>query len=226
MELFEYHFSNLHGGNLIYNSESNTYELFSKNEGKHEHINYLTFKEFFNNLINIKEPVILESGIASAGTQSTYLFNEYIRKYGGKLYSVDINNHLVEIHKGNMCPATQLICSDSVTYFSNWAKNNEYANAIYLDSYDLDLYNPAGSEEHGLKEYKALLPVIKNGTILLVDDTPISPDWLDTRGGLYNDMVNYYKINGYVPGKGRLILNEPKNADLLLHQYQVLYKFK
>ena len=28
----------------------------------------------------IKDPIILESGIASAGTQSTYLFNEYVRK--------------------------------------------------------------------------------------------------------------------------------------------------
>ena len=29
-----------------------------------------------------------------------------------------------------------------------------------------------------------------------------------------------------LPGKGMLVLNEEKNADLLLHNYQVLYKFK
>lgn len=32
---------------------------------------------------------------------------------------------------------------------------------IYLDSYDLDFYNPYPSANHGLLEYKSLLPVIK-----------------------------------------------------------------
>ena len=170
--------------------------------------------------------MILESGIASAGTQSTYLFNEYVRKYGGFFWSVDINKSLVEQHRGNMCPATRLICDDSVNFFSNWAKKNNKADIIYLDSYDLDFYNPKPSAEHGLKEFRSLLPVCKKDTLMLIDDTPINPYWLPFRNKMYNDMINFYNNYNCLPGKGMLVLNEEKNADLLLHNYQVLYKFK
>ena len=228
MELFESHFNSLpKNGCLFYNESLDTYEQFSNN-GTPNHINYLTFKELFKNMNSIKNPIILESGIASAGTNSTYLFNEYVRKYGGFFWSVDINKDLVEAHKGNMCPATKLICDDSVNFFTNWVKsnNNLQANVIYLDSYDLDFYNPTPSAKHGLKEFKALLPSCKKDTLLLIDDTPINPYWLPFRNNMYNDMVQYYNVNNCLPGKGMLVLNEEKNADLLLHNYQVLYKFK
>ena len=110
---------------------------------------------------NLKEPIILESGISSWGTDSTYLFNEYVKKYGGRFWSVDINKSLVEQHKNNMCPATNLICDDSVNFFKNWTLNNEKVDVVYLDSYDLDFYNYEPSGLHGLNEYKTLLPVLK-----------------------------------------------------------------
>jgi len=223
MELFESHFSNLKG-NLYYDKNNDTYELFT-NKGVSNHINYLTFKKLFENMKDIKEPIILESGIASAGTNSTYLFNEYVKKYGGKFWSVDINQQLVDENKGNMCPATELICDDSVSFFTKWSKNNNEANVIYLDSYDLDFYNPQPSGNHGLKEYYSLLPVIKKNTLLLIDDTPITPYWLDTRGKLYDDMTIFYEQFKFLPGKGMYVLNEIKNANKLIHNYQVLYKF-
>lgn len=226
MELFESHFNSLpKNGCLYYDESTETYEQFS-NKGEPKHINYLTFKELFKNMNCIKNPMILESGIASAGTNSTYLFNEYVRKYGGFFWSVDINNSLVEQHKGNMCPATTLICDDSINFFSNWTKRNTKADIIYLDSYDLDFYNPKPSSEHGLNEFRTLLPVCKKDTLLLIDDTPINPYWLPFRNNTYNDMVKYYNDYNCLPGKGMLVLNEEKNADLLLHNYQVLYKFK
>jgi hypothetical protein len=221
MELLEYHFSNL-SGNLFY--DGNTYEMFS-NVGKPMHLNYLTFKELFKNINSRKDLLILESGIASAGTQSTYLFNEYIKKYGGKFWSVDINKNLVEGHKGNMCPGTTLVCDDSVNFFKNWVKENDKVDVVYLDSYDLDFYNPQPSAMHGLNEYLALQPVFKTGSLLLIDDTPSNPYWLDCRNQLYYDMIEYYSKNNCLPGKGQLVLNVFKNADLLLHNYQVLYKF-
>ena len=61
MELFEYHFNNLpKNGCLFYDSSKDVYEQFS-NVGIPNHINYLTFKELFKNIIqqNIKEPLIL-----------------------------------------------------------------------------------------------------------------------------------------------------------------------
>ena len=226
MELLESHFNTI-SGNLVYNQTTNTYDMFSNVDGGiQKHINYLTFKKLFEEMKGLKKPYILESGIASAGTNSTYLFNEYVRKYGGLFWSVDINPALVSQHKGNMCPGTQLICDDSVHFFTNWTKTHDVANVIYLDSYDLDFYNPAPSASHGLAEYKSLIPVIKKDTLMLIDDTPINPYWLDNRGNVYHDMVAYYMNNNKtMPGKGMTVLNEITNANVLLHNYQVLYKF-
>lgn len=225
MDLFEAHFNKI-DGNLYYNPKTEKYEMFGL-RGIPKHINYLTFKELFKQMISIKNPIILETGIASAGTLSTYLFNEYIRKYGGRLWSVDNNPELVAQHMGNMCPASSLVCDDSVEFLQSWVIDNPdlKANIIYLDSYDLDWYNPQPAAEHGLNEYKAVLPAITNGTLLLIDDTPINPYWLDTRGQLYNDMLVYYDKHHELPGKGQHVVNIDKHAETLLHQYQVLYKF-
>lgn len=105
-------------------------------------------------------------------------------------------------------------------------KNNNEVDVIYLDSYDLDFDNPEPSGQHGLKEYKALLPVYKKDTLLLIDDTPINPYWLPFRNDMYNRVVSKYNSGLKMPGKGMYILDEEKNADLLLHNYQILYKFK
>ena len=179
----------------------------------------------------LKQPLtILESGIASFGTNSTYLFNEYVRKYGGRFWSVDINPALVNQHRGNMCPATQLVAQDSVQFFKNWVQENPglAANVIYLDSYDLDFHNPRPSGQHGFNEYAALKPAIHEDTLLLIDDTPVNPYWLDTRGQLYKDMLPFYAKHKMMPGKGMYVVPyvKPTEADMLLHNYQVLYKFK
>jgi hypothetical protein len=72
----------------------------------------------------------------------------------------------------------------------------------------------------------ALKPVIKKNTLLLIDDTPLNPYWLDTRNSkVYDDMYNYYNKNDYLPGKGMYILNEINNAYKVIHNYQVLFKF-
>jgi hypothetical protein len=223
MELVEAHFKQL-TGNLFYDETTEKYEMFSL-RGKPMHLNYVTFKELFKNMSTTRPLNILESGIASAGTQSTYLFNEFVRKYGGRFWSVDINGELVKRHAGNMCPATSLICEDSVSFFTKWVNKNEAADVVYLDSWDLDFYNPNPSGVHGLNEYRALVPAFKTDSLLLIDDTPASPYWLDTRGSLYTDMIKLYDAKRLLPGKGMFVLSEPKDATMLLHNYQVLYKF-
>ena len=225
MELLEYHFSNL-TGNLFYDDQTDTYNMFS-NVGKPLHLNYLTFKELFKQMNGRRDLTILETGIASAGTQSTYLFNEYVKKYGGRFLSVDINQYLVNAHQGNMCPATTLVCGDSVKFLGDWVKSNpdKQADVVYLDSYDLDFNNPHPSAMHGLNEYLALAPALKKNSLLLIDDTPSIPYWLDCRNQTYNDMIDYFKMNNCLPGKGLYVKKTCTNADILLHNYQLLYKF-
>jgi hypothetical protein len=200
--------------------------MFSNN-GKSVHLNYLTFKELFKQMDGRRDLMILETGIASAGTQSTYLFNEYVRKYGGRFWSVDTNINLVKQHQCNMCPATTLICDDSVNFLQNWANihKDDKVDVVYLDSYDLDWYEPDPSAAHGLKEYKAILPVLRTGSLLLIDDTPSTPYWMDDRGLTYQNMIKFYETHNYLPGKGQYVLSEPKKTQILLHNYQILYKF-
>jgi hypothetical protein len=226
MELLEYHFSKL-SGNLVFHSDDNTYEMFSTKKGTKKHLNYLTFKRLFEEMKDLKNPLILETGIASAGTQSTYLFDAYVKKYGGFFWSVDINKRLVDLHKGNMCPATQLVCDDSVSFLKKWSKEHNKVDVIYLDSWDLDFYNPIPAGNHGLTEYNALTSVIHKNTLLLIDDTPKNPYWLDSRNDKFcSDMFNYYNThNNTMPGKGMFVLEKIKNANILLHNYQVLFKF-
>ena len=225
MELLEAHFSNL-GGNLYHDDAADTYTMFSK-VGTAKHLNYLTFKALFREMGERRDLTILETGIASAGTQSTYLFNEYVRKYGGRFWSVDINASLVDAHSPYMSPATTLVCGDSVQFLEDWRKNHPErgVDVVYLDSYDLDWYHPAPSAAHGLREYRAIRPAMVSGSLMLIDDTPCSPDWLDDRGLLYQQMTGFFDTHGYLPGKGQTILNEPDTPSLLLHNYQVLYKF-
>ncbi len=221
MELFKSHFANLRG-NLY--EDNGSYSLFTC-KGTSRHINHLTFKALFQNMKSPKNLVILESGIASRGTQSTYLFNELVRKYGGQFWSVDNDPKLVATHRGNMCPATQLICDDSVAFFKRWTAENHRADVIYLDSYDLDFYNPEPSGNHGLAEYNALIPAIDKDTLMLIDDTPLSPEWIDNRGQLYEHMVDFYGNTGVMPGKGMYVLDRVNNAEKIIHNYQVLYRF-
>ena len=211
---------------IIILKQYNSYDMFS-NIGSPMHLNYLTFKELFKHMNNRCNLTILESGIASAGTSSTYLFNEYVKKYGGRFWSVDINKNLVEDNQSNMCNGTNLICDDSVVFFKSWVKDNpnKQADVVYLDSYDLDWNNPEPAAIHGLNEYLSILPALQLNSLLLIDDTPLNPYWLDTRGKLYNEMKEFYINKKYLPGKGQYVLNVNKNADILLHNYQVLYKF-
>ena len=64
MELLEAHF-NTFSGNLTYDENTDTYEMFSNKLGVKKHLNYLTFKNLFKEMEGIKNPYILESGIAS-----------------------------------------------------------------------------------------------------------------------------------------------------------------
>jgi hypothetical protein len=225
MDLLESHFATLRG-NLYYNEASDSHEMFG-GQGKGKHLNYVSFKELFKNMEGMKDPIILETGIASAGTYSTVLFNEYVRKYGGRFWSVDINRALVDHWESRMCPATTLIHADSAQFLEKWVADcpGQKADVVYLDSYDLDFYDPHPSGEHGLKEYNAIKPALGDGSLLLIDDTPVNPYWLDTRGKLYGDMKVYYEKNNKMPGKGMYVLDVAPRDKMLMHTYQVLYKF-
>lgn len=225
MELFEAHFSQL-DGSLCYDSTDDSYTMFG-GKGVKKHLTYLTFKELFKQMNGRRDLTILETGVAAYGTRSTYLFNEYVRKYGGRFWSVDINPKEIVKHLSSMCPATTLVYDDSVHFLTKWVSEHQgqKADVVFLDSFDLDYSNPQPSADHGLKEYVAVLPALQEGSLLLIDDTPATPYWLDFRGPEYDKMTAYYNTHGRMPGKGMYVLDFAPAEAKLLHNFQVLYKF-
>jgi hypothetical protein len=194
-----------------------------------EHICYRTFERLFQKIEDMGCPplTILETGTAAYGTSSTYLFDAYVRKYGGRFWTVDINPAHSDTVKPHMSDRTTVVTGDSVSFLSEWVKKHpgEQADIVYLDSYDLDFENPEDSGNHGLHEYNAILPALHKGSLLLIDDTPIlSDEFLEEEPRMYIKMRRTYDRIGICPGKGMYLMNTT-GATLLDHWYQLLYIF-
>lgn len=144
--------------------------------------------------------------------QSTLLFYDFLRNYGGNLLSIDIDQHYLNVCKQfinsyrfptdfNNLPYFKQICGDSVLELS---KINTYIDLIYLDSFDLDVKNPEPSMVHHLKEMISLSKTISSSedVIIAVDD-------------------NFGDI-----GKGKYVLEWAKDvgAEILHEGYQVIFK--
>lgn len=181
------------------------------------HVNKEMFTKLLNNL-DKKKLNILETGSSAHGTNSSMLFINYVKKFGGSFITVDINpdiklkfNHLV---KENI----EFYTDDSVQYIMNIAPYKiKKLDVIYLDSFDLDIKNPQPSEQHGLDEFLLLNKYIKTGTLIAIDDTPKDFD-------LFGAGSN--KLN-HIPGKGSLVLEYIKKHggyEILYHYYSVILK--
>ena len=90
---------------------------------------------------------------------------------------------------------------DSVEFLYKY-KPNEDIDLLYLDSYDLDWKNPTPSALHHMKELCAIIPQLKKGCIILIDDN--------------NNNI----------GKGQFVSNFLDNigAKLLFSEYQIAYE--
>lgn len=228
MDLFESHFSLLTAGKNCYEKDG-VFTMFS-GEGTPRHVNYPSFKNVFQELMKIKEAVIIETGSSFSGIKSTNLFDSYVKKYGGRLYSVDINAQLLQQIRTEVSEATELVCDDSVEFLRDFASNypSVKPNLVYLDSMDIDWLSPEPSEIHGFNEFLAVKPLFEKGSLLLIDDTPSSPSWLDVREGCYHDMIKYYDEHEAMPGKGAKVVKElakTGEAEIIHHYYQYFVRF-
>ncbi len=205
-------------------------EHFSNYENTEEHICYPTFKRLFEEIEAKGCPplTILETGTAYAGTKSTYLFDAYVKKYGGHFWSVDISENTCAEARKHVSSSSEIVCDDSVHFLETWVKEHpgQKADIVYLDSFDLDWNDPFPSGDHGLKEYFAILPALKEGSLLLIDDTPNTClEFLEMDHHMFLQAKKAeQKFNLSLVGKGMYIPEHCK-AECLSHLYQLLYKF-
>ncbi len=191
------------------------------------HINYFTFRKFFELLRTFENPNIIETGTSTwSPTSSSKLFDTYVNKYGGTFNTVDLTPYTFHRAKATLSNPESAHLGDSVEFI----KSIKYkVQAAYLDSYDIDWLNYEPSAQHGKNEFEALLSKLDDRSIVLIDDTPSSPHFLPWRGETYNTVKDLYEITNTMPGKGMYVedvLNEHKHEytwEKVHHQYQALF---
>jgi hypothetical protein len=182
-------------------------------------------------LLENRSAFILETGTASHGTNSTILFDSYVSTFGGTVITVDSRLTPLLKTKDSCSSSTRFYCNDSIKLIKKLVRSGTKVDLIYLDSLDLDLNTPVDSALHALGEFLACVPLLKQGTILLVDDTPSSLDaWVKAQGSERVDLFQtFFDLYNLHPGKGMLIKQYVENlslGELILHQYQMLYKIR
>jgi hypothetical protein len=87
---------------------------------------------------------IIETGSSAWGTNSSILFDAYVRRFGGSFETVDIRSRPMLELRDKLSSKSQAYCSDSVSFLDNWALKNKDAivNLAYLDSWDLSAHDP------------------------------------------------------------------------------------
>jgi hypothetical protein len=169
---------------------------------------------------------IVETGTSAYGTDSSRLFDSYVRNFGGKFYSVDINPYPSKRLKFAKCKKTHFFVMDSVQFLTKLdeliGKNS--VDLAYLDSWDVDWSNPLPSAEHGKKELIALKPYLRAGTIVVVDDTPESINWIP-----FSDRptaMAFLDEYGELPGKGAFLNSALQGVDfeVLYHDYNLVIR--
>jgi len=187
------------------------------------HLNREIFEQALM-LLAGKPARIIETGTSAWGTDSTRLWDSYIRKYGGSFSSVDIRREASQRLKWQLSKSSHLIVNDSVEFLKH--EQDQPADLYFLDSWDLDLSDPLPSAEHGLKEYLEIEPHLKAGTLLLIDDTPCESRLGDLKSLPMNStkFIDRYK---QLPGKGAFICQELEKLfefEVIFHDYALLIR--
>ncbi len=169
---------------------------------------------------------IIETGVSCRGTDSTRLFDAYVRSLGG-FGSVDIDPQVVSDVQADLSDRSTVICDDSVAFLERIAeqKENSPVEFVYLDSYDVDFLNPLPAANHCLDEFFAILPALRPGAIVLIDDSPSEIDLLPPSSDAHKAARNALANFGVLPGKGMLVESalRAQGVQRLRMGYQALY---
>jgi hypothetical protein len=176
-----------------------------------------------------KPAVILETGSSAWGTKSSLLFDSYVNSFGGAFSSVDIRAEPMFTLRSLCSSRSTFFCDDSVRFLKKSVSQNTQPALVYLDSWDVDWADPLASSLHGFHEFLAVFPQLRNGAILLVDDTPLNSDVILKIAPRYvTDFERFARVYGFAPGKGALIKNFLVKNGIgkeIAHDYQLLWQF-
>ena len=181
-------------------------------------------------LMNIPQinSTIVETGTSAYGTDSSRLFDSFVRSFGGKFFSVDINiypSRRLRIAKSRF---SKFFVMDSVAFLEQLQDltGESKIDLFYLDSWDVDWNDPIPSANHGQKEIESIKSFLVPGTVLVIDDTPNSINWIPLTDR--KSAEKFKKDFGVLPGKGAFhkVVLKNFNYDILYHDYNLVLKFK
>lgn len=191
--------------------------------------------------MNKSEYLIVETGTIRQENnfrgdgQSTILFNDFVKQYGGMVISIDNDPQAVELAKTKVdSEYTKVIEGDSVTFLNSFPLKNKI-DLLYLDSYDSS-FKPTNdqSEEqlnkyrqenhlsalHALKELCTTWAELRSECLIVIDDN------------ITQELLKRYNSNAttkyeYDPqdGKGLYLRNFMLNLEIkpFLDEYQLGY---
>lgn len=213
--------------NLLSQRDSELHQLINRHFGywsSENHENKQAF-EIALETLGGKPANIVETGTSAWGTDSTRIWDTYIRKFGGNLYSVDIRGAASRALLLQTSRSTRLVICDSVKFLME--NPMPETNLYFLDSWDLDLSNPIPSALHGMMEFMAIKDQLKPGTLLFIDDTPSK--LIFEERNLIKDDGKFEQLFNCLPGKGSLIkkyLDENIPHEVLHHGWSFLARIK
>jgi hypothetical protein len=192
-----------------------------------DHVNVAGFEAAMS-LMAGRPQNILETGTSAWGTDSTRLWDAYVRNFGGEFWSVDLSPAPRKRLHQQVSSQTHLMVDDSVHFLTAFAQEHAglKIDVCYLDSWDLDWANPDPAAIHGLAEWHAVSPLIGPGSALIIDDSPGSLEWVPTQH--QEAAETYFASHGYLPGKGALahqeLIADPR-VSAIWHGYNSVYVF-
>lgn len=172
-----------------------------------------TLREVLRLLDERNATTLLETGVARMGLEkskgdgaSTIVFGLWAKQNDAHLYSVDIDPEATEragiaVDDMDLADNVTLVTSDSVAYLDEFTDTVDF---LYLDSYDYHKTDTAiqtASQDHHLKEIKAIEGCLHENSVILIDDC---------------DMPN--------GGKGKLVIERLTARGWKVHmsEYQVI----
>lgn len=196
-----------------------------------------SFSKIFEYLDKLEGPInIVETGCLrikdnfNGDGQSTLLFDKYTlsRETGSKVYTVDIDPNATKTCKSVVSENVEINTGDSVKFLIELMKQFEFekkrVSLFYLDSYDVNWQSPHQSAAHHLKELTAIINLISEDTLIVVDDAPIFLP-MQIVDNKYQVISNHPAPGAFVGGKGYLV-NEYANvygAKVLFSNYQTAW---
>lgn len=161
---------------------------------------YPTLRIALNLLLQQPTHTIVETGCIRGfsdygGGNSTFIFGEFIKTFGGKLITIDISPENM-----STCKIATESFARNITYITEDSLNalpklTEPIDLLYLDSFDApeDDSDPLPCQEHNLKEFKLAEPLLHKWSIVLIDDN-FGPN----NGGKSRLTKDYMSSRGYI----------------------------